>query len=277
MAQVSGAVRLEKVSKSYGNLKVLKEIDFVAEPGTVTCVIGPSGCGKSTMLRCINHLTPVDSGWIWVNGELAGYREHNGRLIDAPDQEINRMRSQIGMVFQHFNLYGHMTVLRNITEAPVKVLKQSPKEAKQRALELLEQVGLSDKAASYPRKLSGGQQQRVAIVRALAGSPSLVLFDEPTSALDPELVQEVLDVMLAIARQGLTMIVVTHELQFAREVADQVVFMDAGRIVEQGTPAEVLDNPREARTRKFIAQVRREQPSEIPALEHSLSIEVPTL
>lgn len=275
MARLSGSVRLEKVSKSYGNLQVLKEIDFVAEPGTVTCVIGPSGCGKSTMLRCINHLTPVDSGEIWVNGQLAGYREHNGRLIDAPDKEINRMRSQIGMVFQHFNLYGHMTVLRNITEAPIKVLKQPRKEAEQHALELLEQVGLSEKAKSYPRKLSGGQQQRVAIVRALAASPSLVLFDEPTSALDPELVQEVLDVMLAVAKQGLTMIVVTHELQFAREVADQVVFMDAGRIVERGTAPEVLDNPKEERTKKFISQVRREAPSDIPDLDQAVALHLP--
>ncbi|WP_347344797.1 amino acid ABC transporter ATP-binding protein [Microbacterium sp.] len=263
----TAAVRLEQVTKSFGTLTVLRGVDLVAEPGTVTCIIGPSGCGKSTLLRCINHLTTVDSGRIWIGDELAGYREANGRLYDAKDRDINRMRSRIGMVFQHFNLYGHMTVLRNITEAPVKVLGQPARAAKLRALELLEQVGLSDKAHSYPRQLSGGQQQRVAIVRALAGAPELVLFDEPTSALDPELVQEVLEVMRRIADEGMTMIVVTHELAFAREVADQVVFMDAGKVVERGTPAEVLDNPREERTRRFIAQVRRETTEHVPIEE----------
>ncbi|MFT4050643.1 MAG: amino acid ABC transporter ATP-binding protein [Microbacterium sp.] len=258
--QPNAAVRIENVSKSFGSLQVLRGIDLIAEPGTVTCIIGPSGCGKSTLLRCINHLTTVDAGRIWVGDQLAGYREARGHLYDAKESEISRMRSRIGMVFQHFNLYGHMTVLQNIVEAPIKVLKQKPREAKLRALELLEQVGLGDKAQAYPRQLSGGQQQRVAIVRALAGGPDLVLFDEPTSALDPELVQEVLEVMRDIADRGMTMIVVTHELKFAREVADQVVFMDAGRVVERGTPAEVLDAPKAERTKRFIAQVRRVAP-----------------
>nr|WP_309066924.1 amino acid ABC transporter ATP-binding protein [Microbacterium sp.] len=277
MTNSRAALRIENVTKSFGSTPVLRGIDLIAEPGTVTCIIGPSGCGKSTLLRCINHLIAVDAGRIFIGGRLAGYREANGRLYDAKEGEINRMRSRIGMVFQHFNLYGHMTVLQNIVEAPINILKQKPKVAKQRAMALLEQVGLSDKAKAYPRQLSGGQQQRVAIVRALAGDPDLVLFDEPTSALDPELVQEVLDVMRDIADRGMTMIVVTHELRFAREVADQVVFMDAGRVVEHGTPEEVLDNPREERTRRFIAQVRRAAPDELvspPAVVPPLPSEV---
>ena len=258
MTAKASALRVESVYKNYGSNAVLRGVDMVAEPGTVTCIIGPSGCGKSTLLRCINHLTTIDSGRIWVDGELVGFREVDGRLYRRKEREIYRMRSQVGMVFQHFNLYNHMTVLANVIEAPIRVLKQPPKQAKERALELLQQVGLSEKARAYPRQLSGGQQQRVAIVRALAGSPSIVLFDEPTSALDPELVGEVLEVMRAIAHLGMTMLVVTHELKFAREVADQVVFMDAGLIVERGTPQQVLDNPQHERTRRFLAQVRGE-------------------
>ena len=248
-------LEIRHLSKSFGTHEVLRDIDFDVKKGDVISIIGASGSGKSTLLRCINHLTTVDSGRIWIGDELAGYREANGRLYDAKDRDINRMRSRIGMVFQHFNLYGHMTVLRNITEAPVKVLGQPARAAKLRALELLEQVGLSDKAHSYPRQLSGGQQQRVAIVRALAGAPELVLFDEPTSALDPELVQEVLEVMRRIADEGMTMIVVTHEMGFARKAADRVVFMADGEIVEEATPDEFFTNPKSNRAKDFLSKL----------------------
>jgi polar amino acid transport system ATP-binding protein len=249
------AVRVEAVRKSYGQVEVLRGIDLEVMPGDVTCLVGPSGSGKTTLLRCINHLEKINSGRLYVNGELVGYREHGGRLHEMKDRDVCRQRAAIGMVFQSFNLFQHMTVLENIVEAPLRVLKEPKLDVTARAHALLAQVGLSGKEASYPRQLSGGQQQRVAIARALAMKPRLMLFDEPTSALDPELVGEVLAAMLDLARSGMTMIVVTHEMGFAREVADTVVFMDAGAIVEAGPPDRILEHPQHDRTRAFLSKV----------------------
>ena len=248
-------VRLRAVRKSFGPLEVLRGIDLDVRPGEVTVVLGPSGSGKSTLLRTINHLEKVDSGTVSVDGTLVGYRRSGNKLYELREREILRQRTRIGFVFQNFHLFPHLTVLENVVEAPVSALKRPRKEAEATARALLERVGLADKAASYPRQLSGWQQQRVAIARALALEPGLLLFDEPTSALDPELVGEVLDVIKDLAAAGTTMIVVTHEIGFAREVADTVVFMDEGRIVEQGPPAEVLDSPRHERTRAFLSKV----------------------
>jgi polar amino acid transport system ATP-binding protein len=248
-------VRAESVHKSFGRLEVLKGIDLTVKPGDVCVVLGPSGSGKSTFLRCINHLEKINAGRIWVDGDLIGYRERGGRLHELRDREVAAQRRTIGMVFQRFNLFPHMTTLENVTEAPVTVGGRPRATARREALTLLDRVGLADKADTYPNQLSGGQQQRVAIARALAMHPKLMLFDEPTSALDPELVGEVLDVMKGLARDGMTMIVVTHEIGFAREVGDSVVFMDGGVVVEQGPPGEVLSRPRHERTRSFLAKV----------------------
>jgi polar amino acid transport system ATP-binding protein len=225
------------------------------KPGEVACLVGPSGSGKSTFLRCINHLEKINSGRLYVHGELVGYREKKGRLYELTDREVCRKRAEIGMVFQNFNLFQHMTVIENIIEAPTRVLKISKEEAVTHARELLELVGLSGREDSLPKQLSGGQQQRVAITRALAMRPKLMLFDEPTSALDPELVGEVLTAMQDLANSGMTMIVVTHEMGFARKVADTVAFMDAGLIVESGPPDELLDNPQNERTKSFFSKV----------------------
>jgi polar amino acid transport system ATP-binding protein len=243
------------VRKRFGRLEVLKGISLDVASGEVMCLLGPSGSGKSTFLRCINHLEKIDSGRLSVDGELVGYREHGGRLHELREAEVARKRAEIGMVFQHFNLFPHMTALDNVTCAPLRVKRESREQASSRAAELLARVGLVDKADAYPAQLSGGQQQRVAIARALAMQPKLMLFDEPTSALDPELVGDVLAAMQQLARDGMTMIVVTHEMGFAREVADTVVFMDAGAVVESGAPADVLDRPREQRTRAFLSKV----------------------
>ncbi|WP_315041932.1 amino acid ABC transporter ATP-binding protein [Corynebacterium argentoratense] len=245
----------QKVCKSFGNLEVLKGIDLQVPRGSVTCLIGPSGSGKSTLLRCVNHLEQFNAGRLYVDGELIGYKEKNGVLYEISAKEAARQRADIGMVFQNFNLFPHRTVLDNIIEAPVHVKSQPPATAKKRAMELLEQVGLAHKADAYPVQLSGGQQQRVAIARAVAMQPKLMLFDEPTSALDPELVGEVLQVMRSLAREGMTMLVVTHEIGFAREVADQVAFIDGGVIVEHGTPQQVIDNPQHNRTREFLSNL----------------------
>jgi len=248
-------VRAEQVWKRFGRLEVLKGITLTVMPGEVTCVIGPSGSGKSTFLRCVNHLEQIDAGRLSVDGELVGYRQEGDKLYELREREVARKRAEIGMVFQHFNLFGHMTALQNVCEAPVQVQKVPKAQARATGLELLRQVGLEDKVDAYPAQLSGGQQQRVAIARALAMRPKLMLFDEPTSALDPELVGDVLAVMRGLAESGMTMVVVTHEMGFAREVADTVVFMDEGVIVESGTPAELLANPREQRTKDFLARV----------------------
>jgi polar amino acid transport system ATP-binding protein len=248
-------VEARGVHKYYGSNLVIRGIDMTVATGEVTCLLGPSGSGKSTFLRCINHLEKVNAGTISVAGELVGYRRHKGRLHELRDAEIADRRSDIGMVFQQFNLFPHMTVLENLIEAPVLVRREKVKDATARARTLLERVGLADKADAYPRSLSGGQQQRVAIARALAMRPKLMLFDEPTSALDPELVGEVLDVMRGLAADGMTMIVVTHEIGFAREVADTVTFMDGGVVVESGSPAQVLGDPQHERTRSFLAKV----------------------
>ncbi|WP_159940694.1 MULTISPECIES: amino acid ABC transporter ATP-binding protein [unclassified Nocardiopsis] len=245
----------ENVHKSFGRLEVLKGIDLQVRRGEVMCIIGPSGSGKSTFLRCVNHLEKLTAGRLWVNGELMGYRQKRGRLYELRDNEIALQRSDIGMVFQRFNLFPHLSVLGNVIEAPVQVKRMPRAEATAKAMELLERVGLPDKAKAYPDQLSGGQQQRVAIARALAMEPSLMLFDEPTSALDPELVGEVLDVMRDLARGGMTMMVVTHEMGFAREVGDSLVFMDDGMVVESGVPAEVLSRPSQARTQAFLSKV----------------------
>jgi polar amino acid transport system ATP-binding protein len=259
MAVSAGAdgmmVRAENVHKYFGRLEVLKGIDLSVRPGEVCCVIGPSGSGKSTFLRCINHLEKVTAGRIWVNGHLVGYRERGGKLHEMHDREVSAQRCEIGMVFQRFNLFPHMTVLGNVMEAPQRVLRESKSAVRERAMALIERVGLSAKANVYPNQLSGGQQQRVAIARALAMQPKIMLFDEPTSALDPELVGEVLDVMQDLAREGMTMIVVTHEIGFAREVGDTLVFMDDGVVVEAGTPREVIADPQHERTKSFLAKV----------------------
>ncbi|MDY6213260.1 MAG: amino acid ABC transporter ATP-binding protein [Schaalia hyovaginalis] len=249
-------VQVEGVHKFFGDLHVLKGIDLTIAPGEVCVILGPSGSGKSTLLRCLNQLEEISAGRVRVEGELLGYREDaQGRLHDLPDKAIARQRARIGMVFQRFNLFPHKTALENVMEAPVHVAGVDKARAKKRALELLERVGLADRADHYPSELSGGQQQRVAIARALAMDPEIMLFDEPTSALDPELVGEVLQVMKDLAASGMTMAVVTHEIGFAREVADTVVFMDEGVIVESGSPAEVIGAPKEARTKEFFSKV----------------------
>lgn len=245
----------ERVCKNFGALKVLKGVTLTVERGQVMCIVGPSGSGKSTFLRCINHLETINAGRLYIDGELVGYREKAGKLYELPAREAAKQRRDVGMVFQHFNLFPHRTALQNITEAPVHVKKVEKKSAVQRARDLLERVGLSEKADAYPAQLSGGQQQRVAIARALAMDPKLMLFDEPTSALDPELVGEVLNVMRDLAGAGMTMVVVTHEMGFAREVADQLVFMDDGVIVESGKPREVLANPQQLRTKAFLSKL----------------------
>jgi polar amino acid transport system ATP-binding protein len=248
-------VRAEGVRKSYGFFDALCGIDMEVHRGEVLCLIGPSGSGKSTFLRCINHLEKIDGGRLEVDGSLVGYREHKGRLYELRDAEVCAKRAEIGMVFQRFNLFPHMTALENVTLAPVTVKRESKAVVLERAVQLLHRVGLADKRDAYPNQLSGGQQQRVAIARALAMQPKLMLFDEPTSALDPELVGDVLDVMRGLATDGMTMVVVTHEMGFAREVGDTVVFMDAGAVVESGPPRQVLENPRSERTRSFLAKV----------------------
>ncbi|GLW69108.1 ATP-binding protein [Kitasatospora phosalacinea] len=248
-------VRAEGVHKSYGQVEVLKGIDLEVRQSEVFCLVGPSGSGKSTFLRCINHLEKINAGRLYVDGELVGYRQKGDKLHELKDREVALKRRDIGMVFQRFNLFPHMTALENVTEAPVQVKKEGRAAAKERAMALLERVGLADKAGNYPSQLSGGQQQRVAIARALAMEPKLMLFDEPTSALDPELVGDVLDVMRGLAEDGMTMIVVTHEMGFAREVGDALVFMDGGVVVESGHPREVLGNPQHERTRAFLSKV----------------------
>ncbi|MER7933762.1 amino acid ABC transporter ATP-binding protein [Streptomyces sp. NPDC093272] len=252
---MSVMVDIRSVHKRFGTLEVLKGIDLQVRAGEVTVVLGPSGSGKSTLLRTINHLEKVDRGVISVDGALIGYRRSGDKLYELPEREVRRQRTRIGFVFQNFRLFPHLTVLENVIEAPVAALGRPRAEAVAAARLLLERVGLAEKADAYPRQLSGGQQQRVAIARALALRPRLLLFDEPTSALDPELVGEVLDVIRDLARQGTTMIIVSHEIGFAREVADTVVFMADGRIVEAGPPAQVLDAPREERTRTFLSKV----------------------
>jgi polar amino acid transport system ATP-binding protein len=248
-------VEAKGVRKSFGALTVLKGIQLTVQPGEVMCLVGPSGSGKTTFLRCINHLERVTAGRLYVDGVLVGYAERGGKLHELHPREAAKQRRDIGMVFQHFNLFPHMTALDNISEAPIRVKKQSKDQAVANARRLLEQVGLAEKAKAYPAQLSGGQQQRVAIARALAMEPKLMLFDEPTSALDPELVGEVLDVMKDLARGGMTMIVVTHEMGFAREVADELVFMDDGAVVEHGRPLDILNSPREVRTKAFLSKV----------------------
>ena len=245
----------ERVHKNFGSLEVLKGIDLTIHQGKVTCILGPSGSGKSTFLRCINQLEEISSGHIFIDGELIGYRAQGERLHRLRDREINRQRQRIGMVFQHFNLFPHMSVLDNLTLAPMRVKGLSQAKAKQQAMVLLERVRMSDKCAAYPAVLSGGQQQRIGIARALAMEPEVMLFDEPTSALDPELVGEVLSVMRDLAAEGMTMAVVTHEIGFAREVADTVVFMDQGVVVETGSPEDVFQHPQHERTKDFISRV----------------------
>jgi polar amino acid transport system ATP-binding protein len=254
-AATPAMVRAASVCKDFGALRVLKGITLEVGRGDVLCVIGPSGSGKSTFLRCINHLETVTAGRLYVDGTLVGYAEKGGRLHELHPREAARQRRDIGMVFQHFNLFPHMTALENIVEAPTRVRRLGKQAAYDAGRKLLSEVGLAEKAKAYPAQLSGGQQQRVAIARALAMEPKLMLFDEPTSALDPELVGEVLDVMKQLAKGGMTMIVVTHEMGFAREVADQLVFMDAGVVVESGDPRSVLSNPRHERTKAFLSKV----------------------
>jgi polar amino acid transport system ATP-binding protein len=254
-AGVQPMVKAEAVHKRFGRNEVLRGIDLAVASGEVMCLLGPSGSGKSTFLRCINHLEKINSGRLSVDGELVGYRQSGGKLHELRESEVARKRAEIGMVFQHFNLFGHMTALENVSCAPIRVRGIARDSAREQARELLDRVGLGEKVDAYPAQLSGGQQQRVAIARALAMDPKLMLFDEPTSALDPELVGEVLDAMKQLAAEGMTMIVVTHEMGFAREVADTVVFMDGGVVVESGPPTEVLANPRHERTRAFLSKV----------------------
>jgi len=248
-------VEARSVHKAYGRLEVLQGIDMTVQRGEVLCLIGPSGSGKSTFLRCINHLEKIDGGELEVDGELVGYRQSGNRLYELKDREVCGKRAEIGMVFQRFNLFPHLSVRDNITSGPMWVKKAPSGPSRDRARQLLDRVGLADKVDAYPNQLSGGQQQRVAIARALAMDPKLMLFDEPTSALDPELVGDVLDVMRSLADEGMTMIVVTHEIGFAREVGDTVVFMDGGVVVEQGDPVQVLTDPQHERTRSFLAKV----------------------
>ncbi|MGW3568968.1 amino acid ABC transporter ATP-binding protein [Streptomyces sp. NPDC000941] len=249
-------VRAEGVRKNFGPVEVLKGVDLQVAQGEVLCLVGPSGSGKSTLLRCVNHLERVDAGRLYVRDRLIGYEERGGRIHELSDKAVAEQRRGIGMVFQQFNLFPHMTALQNVMEAPVRVAGERKEIARARALKLLTRVGLADKCESYPSQLSGGQQQRVAIARALAMEPELMLFDEPTSALDPELVGEVLDVMRALARDGMTMIVVTHEMGFAREVCDSLAFMDGGVVVESGPPDAVIGSPRHERTQAFLRKVR---------------------
>ena len=249
------AISAQRVRKSFGALEVLKDINLEVKFGEVVCILGPSGSGKSTLLRCMNHLERIDAGRLRVNGDFVGYREHHGKLYELRPDEISAKRADIGMVFQSFNLFPHMTVIENVIEAPVGVRRMPKDEALRIGHELLRKVGLDHKADVYPRTLSGGQQQRVAIARALAMRPALMLFDEPTSALDPELVGEVLAVMKELAAEGMTMVVVTHEVGFAREVADRVIFMDGGVIVEEGAPNDVLLNPKTDRAKAFFSKV----------------------
>ncbi len=248
-------VRAESVCKNFGALNVLNGITLQVQRRDVLCMVGPSGSGKSTFLRCINHLEQVNAGRLYVDGVLVGYAEKGDKLHELPQKEASKQRRDIGMVFQHFNLFPHMTALENVIEAPIRVKKRRKNDAIESGRKLLDRVGLADKEKTYPAQLSGGQQQRVAIARALAMDPKLMLFDEPTSALDPELVGEVLDVMRQLAIDGMTMIVVTHEMGFAREVADQLVFMDGGIVVESGPPREVLSNPQRERTKAFLSKV----------------------
>jgi polar amino acid transport system ATP-binding protein len=243
------------VHKHFGRLQALNGVDMVVDRGSVMCIIGPSGSGKSTFLRCINHLEKVDAGELFVDGELVGYQQRGDKLYELREREVARKRAEIGMVFQRFNLFPHLTALQNIVEAPIRVKGQSRADAEQRARQLLDRVGLKGREETYPRQLSGGQQQRVAIARALAMEPKLMLFDEPTSALDPELVGEVLEVMHDLTTTGITMIVVTHEMGFARAAGDHLVFMDQGVVVEQGAPADVLASPQHERTRAFLSKV----------------------
>jgi polar amino acid transport system ATP-binding protein len=257
-------VHAVNVMKAFHGTEVLKGIDLDVRKGQVVCLLGPSGSGKTTLLRCINQLETIDGGRIWVDGDLMGYEDRGGRLHHLTGKAIAAQRREIGMVFQRFNLFPHKTTLENIMEAPIQVKGENKAQARERAIALLERVGLEDKPSAYPAQLSGGQQQRVAIARALAMQPKLMLFDEPTSALDPELVGEVLAVMRELARDGMTMIVVTHEMSFAREVADHVVFMDDGVVVEHGDPASVINNPQNARTRSFLRRMQ----SEPQAVEH---------
>ena len=254
-------VHAVNVTKAFHGNEVLKGIDMDVSAGEVVCLLGPSGSGKTTFLRCINQLETIDGGRIFFDGDLLGYADRGGTLHRLHDKQIAAQRREIGMVFQRFNLFPHMTALENIMEAPVRVKGEKKKAVKARALELLDQVGLRDKPAAYPAQLSGGQQQRVAIARALAMKPKLMLFDEPTSALDPELVGEVLRVMRALADDGMTMLVVTHEMGFAREVADRVVFMDGGVVVEEGPPSSVISNPQHERTKSFLRRMRQEEES----------------
>ncbi|MFD0995188.1 polar amino acid transport system ATP-binding protein [Pseudoclavibacter chungangensis] len=248
-------VSAEHIVKRYGNHTVLQDISVDVQRGEVMCLIGPSGSGKSTFLRCINHLESIDGGRLWVDGELMGYRQRGDKIYELSPRDVALQRQDIGMVFQRFNLFPHMTVLENIVEAPTRVKGVKRDAARTRAMELLDRVGLAHKARAYPSHLSGGQQQRVAIARALAMDPKLMLFDEPTSALDPELVGDVLEVMKQLAESGMTMIVVTHEMGFAREVGDTLVFMDGGVVVESGDPREVLSNPQRERTKAFLSKV----------------------
>jgi polar amino acid transport system ATP-binding protein len=248
-------VRAEAVHKSFGRLEVLRGIDLDVAAREVVCIIGPSGSGKSTFLRCINHLEKIDAGRLSVDGELVGYRQVGDKLHELHDKDVCRKRAEIGMVFQRFNLFPHMTALENVIEAPLRVKGQAREDVMPRAQSLFARIGLLDKINAYPNQLSGGQQQRVAIARALAMEPKLMLFDEPTSALDPELVGDVLDVMRGLAEEGMTMIVVTHEMGFAREVANRAVFMDQGFIVEQGEPESFFDSPQQARTQQFLSKI----------------------
>src|SRR5436305_2505512 len=258
--QTSGSVDMvwaEKVVKSFGNHIVLNGVDLSIKRGQVVVIIGPSGSGKTTLLRCLNHLEKIDAGRIYIEGELVGYREVNGRLFEDREANIARIRSQIGFVFQRFNLFPHMTALENVIEAPIHVLHEPRAQVIERAQLLLAKVGLAEKADVYPHRLSGGQQQRVAIARALAMNPKLMLFDEATSALDPELVGEVLKVMRQLAEEGMTMVVVTHEMGFAREVADEVIFMDKAVIVEQGPPEQIFEHAENERTRAFLGMISK--------------------
>ncbi len=248
-------VQADNVHKSFGHVEVLKGIDLEVAPQEVFCLLGPSGSGKSTFLRCINHLEKIDAGRLTVDGHLVGYRQKGDKIYELKEKEVAQQRSDIGMVFQRFNLFPHMTALGNIMEAPIHVRGEAKASVRERAEKLLDRVGLREKADAYPAQLSGGQQQRVAIARALAMQPKLMLFDEPTSALDPELVGEVLDAMRALAEDGMTMIVVTHEIGFAREVGNALVFMDGGVVVESGLPRDVLTNPQHTRTQAFLSKV----------------------
>lgn len=255
MSESAPMLRVQNVHKSYGEHEILRGIDLEVQKGEVLCLLGPSGSGKSTFLRCINHLEKINAGRIYVDNELVGMTEYHGRLYEQNEKQLCRMRGKIGMVFQNFNLFPHMTVLENIIEGPVYVQGKNSENMKMRAYELLEKVGLRDLADRFPKQLSGGQQQRVAIARSLAMDPALMLFDEPTSALDPELVGEVLNVMRDLAESGMTMVVVTHEMEFAKNVASKVVFMDNGYVLESGTPEEVFGNPKNERTRSFLGAI----------------------